>query len=42
MASDAEVFSDKLERMFAHLVEAEQWERILEFGPQLLSNDPEN
>ena len=42
MASDAEVFSDKLERMFAHLVEAEQWERILELGPQLLSNDPEN
>ncbi len=41
MASDAEVLGDQHQRMFNHLVEAGQWERVLDLGPQLLAIDPE-
>ncbi|NNE93339.1 MAG: hypothetical protein HKN23_16975 [Verrucomicrobiales bacterium] len=42
MASEHDVIQDRLIRMFQHLAESEQWDRLLELGPQILAQDPEN
>ncbi|MDF1811570.1 MAG: tetratricopeptide repeat protein [Verrucomicrobiales bacterium] len=42
MASDAENAAHRQNRIFDHLVDAGQWDRVIEMGPQLLGDDPEN